>query len=364
MTDVTPMAPARKSRLNRRLVLLVGVPLFVLLGVGAVYLSGGRYISTDNAYVEAQKVIITPSVPGRIVSLNVVEGQHVSQGDALFVIDAASYDLAVQQAKARLVQTMVAFDTLGITLQSLDRQLVIAKETLDLRKADLDRKSDLLTTKATSRNDVDNAAITLSAARTAVETLSEQRSTVLAQLQGRPDLALDEYAPYLEAKALRDSAIHDLNVTIVRAPIAGVATQVSSIQLGRYFMAGAPVFAIVEDGHPWIVANPKETDLTFVREGLPVSITVDAYPGRKWHGKVASVSPGTGAEFAILPPQNASGNWVKVVQRVPVRIEFSNDGELRDLRAGMSVQVEIDTGRIRSFTSLLGFSAVASATAP
>jgi membrane fusion protein (multidrug efflux system) len=356
------MAPARKSLLNRRFVLLVGVPLVVLMGVGAVYLSGGRYISSDNAYVEAQKVIVTPSVPGRIVSLNVVEGQHVNQGDALFTLDAAPYDLAVQQAKAHLVQTTVAFDTLGITLQSLDRQIVIAKETLDLRKADLDRKSDLLTTKATSRNDVDNAAIALSVARTAVENLSEQRSTVLAQLQGRTDLPLDEYAPYLEAKALRDSTLHDLNVTTVRAPIAGVATQVASIQLGRYFLAGAPVFAIVEDDHPWIIANPKETDLTYVHEGLPVSITVDAYPGRQWYGKVASVSPGTGAEFAILPPQNASGNWVKVVQRVPVRIEFSNNSELHDLRSGMSVQVEIDTGRVRSLASLLGLSAVANVT--
>jgi membrane fusion protein (multidrug efflux system) len=216
-----------------------------------------------------------------------------------------------------------------------------------------------LVTKAASRNDVDNAMIALSSARNVFETLSQQRSTALAQLQGNADLPLTNYAPYLEARAARDSAVHDRDATTVRASIAGVATQVSSVQLGRYLVAGSPVFVIVDDQHPWVLANPKETDLTFVHEGQPVSISVDAYPGRVWHGKVASLSPGTGAEFAVLPPQNASGNWVKVVQRVPVRIEFSNADQLHDLRSGMSVQVEIDTGRVRTLLSSLGLAAVA-----
>jgi membrane fusion protein (multidrug efflux system) len=359
MNDAVQMAPDRKFRLNKRLVLLVGIPLVALIGVGALYLSGGRYIATDNAYVAAQKVIVTPSVAGRIISLAVSEGQHVNPGDALFVVDPSSYDLIVKQAEAHLSQTVTGFETLGITLQSLNRQIALAKETLDLRQADMDRKLELLGNKAASRNDVDNAMIALSSARTGFETLSQQRSTTLAQLQGNPELPLANYAPYLEAKAARDSAMHDRDATTVRAPIAGVATQVSSVQLGRYLTAGTPVFALVEDQHPWVLANPKETDLTFVHEGQPVSITVDAYPGRVWHGKVASLSPGTGAEFAVLPPQNASGNWVKVVQRVPVRIEFSDADQLHDLRSGMSVQVEIDTGRVRTFLSIFGLAAVA-----
>ena len=359
MTDSPSMPSKRQAMFNKRIVLLVGVPLVALAGAAAVYLAGGRYISTDNAYIAEQKVIVTPSVSGRIISIVVAEGQHVNPGDPLFVIDPSSYELIVKQADARLAQTMSTFETLRISLSSLDRQVSLANETLALRQADSDRKAELLATKAASRNDVDSATIALSSARTVLESLLQQRATTLAQLQGNLDLRIDDYAPYLEAKAARDRALRDLESTTVRASIAGIATQVTAIQMGRYMTPGSAVLALVDDGHPWVVANPKETDLTYVHQGQPVSITVDAYPGRVWYGKVASLSPGTGAEFAVLPPQNASGNWVKVVQRVPVRIEFSQGNDVRDLRSGMSVQVEIDSGRIRTVGSLLGLAAVA-----
>ncbi len=361
MSDVTHKVNERDTRVNKRLILLIGVPFVALIGACLLYLSGGRYISTDNAYIAAQKVMVTPSVPGRVISVAATEGQRVHPGDALFVIDPASYALVVKQAEAHLAQTVTGFETLGISLDSLDRQVGLAKETLALRQADSDRKMELLAIKAASRNDVDSATIALSSARTALETLMQQRAMALAQLQGKPDLTLVEYAPYVEAKAALDRAVRDLDGTTVRASIAGVATQVSSIQMGRYLVPGTAVLAIVQDDRPWIVANPKETDLTFVHEGQSVSITVDAYPGRVWHGKVASLSPGTGAEFAVLPPQNASGNWVKVVQRVPVRIEFPETPELHDLRSGMSAQVEIDSGHIRTIASMLGLSAGAQA---
>ena len=172
---------------------------------------------------------------------------------------------------------------------------------------------------------------------------------------------IDDYAPYIEAKAARDRAVRDFDGTIVRASISGVATQVPSIQLGRYLTPGTPVLALVADEHPWIMANPKETDLTYLHAGQSVSISIDAYPGRNWHGTVASLSPGTGAEFAVLPAQNASGNWVKVIQRVPVRIEFVDGGDLTSLRTGMSAQIEIDSGHIRSLLSIFGLSAAAHA---
>ena len=158
----------------------------------------------------------------------------------------------------------------------------------------------------------------------------------------------------MQAQAALDSANRDLTNTVLKAPIAGTATQVNSIQMGRYLAAGTPIFSIIDDQHPWIDANPKETDLTYVRRGQPVTISVDAYPSRVWHGFVGAISPGTGAQFAILPPENASGNWVKVVQRVPLRIEFDPGEDTKDLRAGMSTYVEVDTGRQRSFASLLG----------
>jgi membrane fusion protein (multidrug efflux system) len=145
----------------------------------------------------------------------------------------------------------------------------------------------------------------------------------------------------------------------VRAPLRGTATQVPSIQLGRYVVAGTPVFALVDDDHPWVDANPKETDVTHLRLGLPATVRVDAFPDRTFVGTVNAVSPGTGAQFAILPPQNASGNWVKVVQRLPLRVEFAPGQDLSPLRAGMSATVDIDTGRERTLAGLLGIAASA-----
>jgi membrane fusion protein, multidrug efflux system len=350
----------RQAKLNRRMVLLVGVPVTVLLVAAVVWLWGGRYISTDNAYVVAQKVIVTPSVAGRILSVDVKEGQHVKPGDVLFRIDPSTYELNLKQADAHLAQTVTSFESLRLSLQSLDRQIELVRQTLDLRQADSDRKVELLASKATSRNDVETAALSVVAAKTSLETLEQQKEAISVQLQGNPNLALNDFAPYREAKAARDKAKTDLDSTIIRASMDGIATQVPSIQLGRYIVPGTAILVIVDQDHPWIIANPKETDLTYVREGQSVSISVDAYPNRTWHGTVASLSPGTGAEFAVLPAQNASGNWVKVVQRVPVRIEFEAGSTVADLKSGMSAQVEIDSGHKRSMASIFGFSASAS----
>jgi membrane fusion protein (multidrug efflux system) len=163
----------------------------------------------------------------------------------------------------------------------------------------------------------------------------------------------------MQAKAALDQAQRDLDHAVVRAPLAGNATQVDNIQLGRYVTAGTPVFSIIDDSHPWVDANPKETDFTYVGLGQKVTIVVDSFPNRTFRGTVTSLSPGTGAQFAILPPQNASGNWVKVVQRVPIRITFDDDQDTRMLRSGMSADVSVDTGRSRSLMALLGLSAPA-----
>ncbi|MGZ5836919.1 MAG: HlyD family secretion protein, partial [Xanthobacteraceae bacterium] len=176
----------------------------------------------------------------------------------------------------------------------------------------------------------------------------------LAQLLGKPDLKIDEFPAYAQAKAARDQAQNDLNHTMLRAPIAGMATQVDNIQLGRFVTVGNPIFSVVDDAAPWVDANPKETDITYLRIGQHVTIQVDTFPDHVFHGSVVSVSPGTGAQFSILPAQNASGNWIKVVQRVPLRIAFDAIEDTSLLRAGMSATVEIDTGRNRSLLSLFG----------
>ena len=352
----TVVRPRNRERLKRhatRFALLVLVPLAVLaLGI-VYYLSTGRYVSTDNAYVGSQRVLITPDVSGKIVKIAVQEGQHLAVGDVLFEIDPVPYRIAVTQAEARLALARTEYDNLRTMASSFERQIDLARQTLQLRQADMKRKSDLVGSNVGSKADLDNSAITVVGARTGLEQLEQQLAGIRTQLLDRPDLPFEVFPPAQQAQAALDSAKRDLANTVLRSPIKGIATQVPSIQMGRYLSAGNPVFSVVADDRPWVDANPKETDLTYVREGQPVTVSVDAYPDRVWHGVVAAISPGTGAQFSILPPQNASGNWVKVVQRVPLRIEFAPGEDTSPLRAGMSTVVEIDTGRRRTVSTLL-----------
>jgi membrane fusion protein (multidrug efflux system) len=341
-------------RARLRLILLVIVPLIAALAGLALYLTGGRYISTDNAYVGAQKVLITPDISGRVSRVLVHEGQHVAAGDALFEIDPVPFRLAVTQAQSKLEGVRTDFANLKSNYESLTRLIELSKKNIELKQHDVDRKSALLATRTTSAADVDTATATLVTAQLQGQLAVQQRSGVLNQLQGNPDLAIADFPPFRLAQAALDQAQRDLDHTLVKAPIDGTATQVDNIQLGRFAPAGTPVFSIIDDRAPWVDANPKETDVTWLRVGQKVDVAVDSFPDRPFHGTVASVSPGTGAQFAILPPQNASGNWVKVVQRVPVRITFDPGQDLSLLRAGMSVTVDIDTGRQHSLATLLG----------
>jgi membrane fusion protein, multidrug efflux system len=355
---VVQAKPAR-SRKPLRLVLLVVIPLIALAVGSYFYLMSGRYISTDNAYVGAQKVLITPDISGKIAKVTVAEGQRVNAGDALLEIDPEPFRIAVTQADARLAGVRTEFQNLKINLASIARRIQFARETVDLKQRDVDRKNTLLANRSGSQVDMDNALNAVVTAKTQLEMLEQQEQGIRNQLLGNPDLPIEKYPAYAQADAALAQAKRDLDHTVLRAPIAGMATQVASIQLGRYVAAGTPVFSLIDDTRPWVDANPKETDITHLRVGQPVAISVDTFPGRSFHGTVAAVSPGTGAQFAILPPQNASGNWVKVVQRVPVRIEFASTEDVRDLRAGMSVTVDIDTGRQNTVLSALGLSSKA-----
>jgi membrane fusion protein (multidrug efflux system) len=350
---------ARSSRKRLRMILLVVIPL-IALGVGSYfYLASGRYISTDNAYIGAQKVLITPDISGKIAKVTITEGQRVNAGDALIEIDPEPFRIAVAMAQARLDSVKTDFENLKANLASTTRRIALARETVDLKQRDYDRKNTLLTNRTGSQVDVDNSMTAVVAAKTSLETLEQQQQGFRNQLLGDPNLPIEKYPPYAQAAAALDQAKRDLDHTVLRAPISGMATQVSSIQLGRYVAAGTPVFSLIDDTRPWIDANPKETDITHLKIGQPVSISVDTFPGRTFRGVVGAVSPGTGAQFAILPPQNASGNWVKVVQRVPVRIEFARDEDVTGLRSGMSVNVEIDTGRQNTMLSMLGLTSKA-----
>ncbi len=348
-----PAKAAPNKRRGLRTILLVVLPLVAVIGGTAFYLMGGRYISTDNAYVGAQKVLITPDVSGKIVHVAVREGQHVKPGDELFKLDPEPYELALNQAEAKLATAHTDYSKLKTTAQSLATLIKLAHKNVDLKKQDVERKQQLLTSHAGSRADLDTATVGLVTAELQAQYAQQQYNVALAQLLGKPDLPLAEFPAYMQAKAAVDDAKRNLAHTVIRAPIAGTATQVDNIQLGRFIAAGSPVLSVIDDQTPWVDANPKETEITYLRVGQKATISVDSFPDRVFHGTVQSVSPGTGAQFSILPPQNASGNWVKVVQRVPVRVVFDKGQDTRLLRSGMSVVVDIDThhSRIPAFLS-------------
>jgi membrane fusion protein (multidrug efflux system) len=287
------------------------------------------------------------------------EGQRVQIGDVLFEIDAEPFRLALTQAQARVATVRTEHANLLTNDKAMSRMIELAQRTADLKRQDVERKTTLMANRSGSQFDLDASHTQLVIAQTQIEQLSQQQAGIRNQLLGNPDLPLDQFPPYMQAKAALDQAQRDLNHTTVRAPLAGNATQVDNIQLGRYVNAGTPVLSVIDDAHPWVDANPKETDFTHVTLGQSVTIVVDAFPSHTFKGRVTSLSPGTGAQFAILPPQNASGNWVKVVQRVPIRISFDPDENTARLRAGMSAYVSVDTGRSRSLAALLGLSAPA-----
>jgi membrane fusion protein (multidrug efflux system) len=344
-------------RKYRRFLLLVVLPLAAVIGGVAFYLSGGRYVTTDDAYVGAQKVLITPDISGKIEKVVVREGQRVNEGDILFEIDPVPFRLALQQAQANLATAKTNYDTLRSNIQIYGQMGDLAQQGVDLKRRDVDRKTSLVKSNFGSQLDLDNSTTGLVTASAQLELLKQQIATSKNQLLGNPDLPLEQFPPYAMAKAALDQAQRNLDHSVLRAPMNGVATQVDSIQLGRFVVAGTPVFSIIDTSKPWVDANPKESDFTYVAVGQPVTVDVDAFPDHVFKGTIGSLSPGTGAQFAILPPQNATGNFVKVVQRVPVRIYFDPDDKMvARLKAGMSSYVSIDTNHRRSLAGLLGFS--------
>jgi membrane fusion protein (multidrug efflux system) len=349
-------------RRYRRLLLLVVLPLVALMAGLTFYLNGGRYVTTDDAYVGAQKVLITPDTSGKIIHVAVREGQTVSTGDVMFQIDPVPFQLLVAQARAKLDDAKTSHDNLVANVELYGQTIELVNAGIALKQRDVDRKTALAKSNFGSQLDLDNVATALVTAQAQLQLIKQQKSTALNQLLGNPELPLEQFPAYMQAKAALDDAQRNLDLTTVRAPMPGVATQVDQIQLGRFVAAGTPVFSIIDTSRPWVDANPKESDFTYVAVGQPVTIDVDAFPDHAFKGTIGSLSPGTGAQFAILPPQNATGNFVKVVQRVPVRIYFdSNDKYVQKLKAGMSAYTSIDTGHRRSLMALFGFAPAAAA---
>ena len=347
-------------RRYRRTLLLVVLPLVAVIAGLTFYLNGGRYVTTDDAYVGAQKVLITPDISGKIEKVVVREGQRVNEGDVLFEIDPVPFRLAVDQAKATLAQAKTSYENLAANIKIYSQMGDLLQQSVDLKQRDVERKAVLAKNSFGSQLDLDNSSNSLITVRAELAFVQQQISSSKTQLLGDPNLPLEQFPPYAQAKAALAQAERNLDHTEMRAPMAGIATQVDQIQLGRFIPAGTPVFSIIDTAEPWVDANLKESDFTHISVGQQVDIDVDAFPDHVFKGTIGSLSPGTGAQFAILPPQNATGNFVKVVQRVPVRIYFdSHDKDVQKLKAGMSAYTTIDTGHRRSLAALFGMSPAA-----
>jgi membrane fusion protein (multidrug efflux system) len=355
-----PVMPKRREHRGLiRLGLLTLGPL-VALGVAAeMYLSGGRYVETDNAYVRAPIMNVATDVAGTVADVAVHENQHVDKGELLFTLDAEPFRIALAGAKAQL--GMVRNDL--IALQATYRQNVSAidqaKSSLDYAQATYDRQLNLQKRGVAAQASLDEARRDLATAQEQLRGAQRAADATLSQLSGDAEGSIDGHPRMHEAQAAVDKAQRDLTRATILAPWSGTVANVENLRIGAYVTAGQPAMSLVASDDLWVEANPKETDLTHLKVGDTAEVSVDAYPGITWKAKVTGLSPATGAEFSVLPPQNASGNWVKVVQRVPVKLALEKKPNAPTLTSGMSVDVSIDTGHSRSLWTLLGSTAKA-----
>lgn len=337
-----PEAPAPRKRNTRRIVLMASVPVVLAAVGGYFFLTGGRYQDTDNAYVQQAKVALSSDVSGRIVSVSVHENQVVAAGDVLFAIDAEPYRIALAQADAALATARFNVEQLKVAYGTASAQLKAAQSTLAIRQAAFDRKNALVVGGNASDATLDDVKLALETARNAVIAAEQQVASATAALTGNPGIATDDHPAVRAALAARDTAARNLDKTTVTAPAAGIVSQVASLNAGQFIATGTTIASLIETGDTWIEANFKETQLASLHEGMPVEVKIDAYPGTVFEGTLESISAATGAEFALVPAQNATGNWVKVTQRIPVHIAVTSvDGKV--LRAGMSATVAVDT---------------------
>jgi membrane fusion protein (multidrug efflux system) len=339
---------------NERLALMFAGPVAIFL-IGAVfYLTGDRYVDTDNAYVKADKISISAEVAGRIAEVNVKDNAHVDQGQVLFTIDRAPYEIAQHQAEGNLASTRADIESVRADYLQKQAELAQAESNVQLQNKDYERYAEIVKSGATTVQRYEQARYARDAALANLNAAKQAVSSALAKLGGDPDAPVGEYPRVKQAQATLDKAKLDLDRTEIRAPSSGVVANVMA-EPGEYVLTGLPLFSLVDDKHLWVEANFKETDLTHVRAGQWAHIRVDTFPGHEWLAKVASITPATGAEFSILPPQNSSGNWVKIVQRIMVRLEFEkqDNGKVPQLAAGMSADVSIDT-RFSRLTRFFG----------
>ena len=337
-----PAEPVKKRRTGR-LALMVSVPVLIAAAGGYFYLTGGRFEETDNAYVQQAKVSISADIAGRITAVNVHENQLVHKGDVIFSVDPAPYQIALDQAEAALGTARVGVEQLKVSYGTAERALEAAKSSLAIQQASYDRQNQSVEQGVSSSSTLDQPKLSLQTSQNAVTTAEQQVAAATAALGGSADIATDDHPTVKAALAQVDLAKRNLDKTNVVAAGDGVIAQVGSLNVGQFVSTGTTIASLVETQGTWVEANFKETQLGAIQIGMTADVVVDALAGRHIEGKVTSIGAATGSEFSLIPAQNATGNWVKVVQRIPVRIEFDADSDVQ-LRSGMSALVSVDTG--------------------
>ena len=349
---------AGRSRRLLRSVLMAGGVILVAVGSLVFWLESGRYATTDDATIGAAKVLVSTDVSGLVSSVNVREGQTVKAGQVLFQVDPLQFQIARDSAKANLNEVALNIRSMKETYKELLSNVESQKAQVELDRVTNERNASLVANNDVARQVYDQSRYTLLLDQARLKSLQQQAEVQLASLDGNADIRVEDHPLYRQARAAVDEAQRQLDHATVRAPFDGVVTQVDALQPGTYLVAQTATLtstgavALVSTSDVWVSAQMKETELTYVKPGDRVDVTVDTYPGLTWKGTVESISPASGSEFSILPPENSSGNFVKVVQRIPVKIAIDRTAGEPVLRAGMSVYVSIDTGHRRSLRDL------------
>jgi membrane fusion protein (multidrug efflux system) len=341
------LAEERPSRLRpyRKLLLLLA-PIVVILGALFFYLQGGRYETTDNAYLQSGLVSVSPSVSGRVIAVEVRNNQAVHKGDVLFRIDPAPYQAAVDEAAARLAAAKAEVGSLRANYAQGQSELAAARQRVLFANREAARQKALVAEGISSQAQYDQALLAARTAAQAIETTAQQSASVRASLSGDVNAPATAQPGVQRAQAALETAKLNLSYTVVRAAQDGTVAKVDQLQVGNYVSAARPVFTLAGK-RLWVEANFKESQLRYMRLGQPAIVTVDAFPDLHLTARLSSFSPGTGSSFSVLPAENATGNWVKVVQRLPVELTIDRLPANLPLHSGLSVEATVDTGHQR-----------------
>jgi membrane fusion protein (multidrug efflux system) len=309
-------------------------------------------VDTDDAYVQADSMTLSTDVSGIVASIPVHEGEAVTKGQILFTLDPQKFQIALDNARANLAQMRLNIEAAKADYQAALRDTGAKQQQVNADQSTYDRYASLVREHAVTQQQTDDARYKLAADQQAVSASESQARALLAKLDGNPNIAVEDMPSFKQAQAQLAEAEREMNHAVVRAPYDGIVTQVNKLQIGMYLGASTAAFGLVSTDHVWVEAQPKETQLTYAKNGDPVDVSFDIYPGRTWQGTVQSVAPATDQNFSLLPAENSSGNWVKVVQRIPVRVELDMKPGDPPLRAGMSADIDIDTGHVRTLSDL------------